>query len=203
VRARQGVDDGYVDLVSGFRVEQVEQTEAGVVLVAEDGRRLDAADHVVVLTGFRSDLSFLSEMRLALDPVLQAPVQLAGEIDPNLHSCGSVSPHGFAELAQPETDLYLVGMKSYGRAPTFLAMTGYEQLRSVAAALAGDREAAARVELTLPDTGVCGGAGLFDDPTGASTGGCCGAPTTTSAPDAGETTARPQLIQLTGLVGSR
>ena len=63
-------------------------------------------------------------------------------------------------------------MKSYGRAPTFLALTGYEQVRSVVAALAGDHEAAARVELVLPDTGVCGGAGLFDDPDSAG-GGCC------------------------------
>ena len=78
-------------------------------------------------------------------------------------------------------------MKSYGRAPTFLAMTGYEQVRSVTAALAGDHEAAARVELVLPDTGVCGGAGLFDDPDSAS-GGCCATPA-----DA------PQLLTLTGL----
>lgn len=67
-------------------------------------------------------------------------------------------------------------MKSYGRAPTFLAMTGYEQVRSVAAELAGDHDAARRVELVLPDTGVCGGAGLFDDPAADNGGGCCGAP---------------------------
>jgi thioredoxin reductase len=188
VRARQAVEDGVVDLITGFRVERVEQTDTGVVLVAEDGRRLDPADHVVVLTGFRPDLSFLSEMRLNLDPVLQAPAGLAGEIDPNLHSCGSVRPHGAAELAQPEPGLYLVGMKSYGRAPTFLALTGYEQVRSVVAELTGDHEAAARVELTLPDTGVCGGAGLFDDADGASAGGCCGAPTA------------PQLVALGGLL---
>ncbi|CAN5391856.1 hypothetical protein BH09ACT7_BH09ACT7_03370 [soil metagenome] len=66
-------------------------------------------------------------------------------------------------------------MKSYGRAPTFLAMTGYEQVRSVAAELAGDHDAARRVELVLPDTGVCGGAGLFDDPAADNGGGCCGA----------------------------
>jgi thioredoxin reductase len=188
VRARQAVEDGVVDLITGFRVERVEQTDTGVVLVAEDGRRLDPADHVVVLTGFRPDLSFLSEMRLNLDPVLQAPAGLAGEIDPNLHSCGSVRPHGAAELAQPEPGLYLVGMKSYGRAPTFLALTGYEQVRSVVAELTGDHEAAARVELTLPDTGVCGGAGLFDDADGASAGGCCGAPTA------------PQLVAVGGLL---
>jgi hypothetical protein len=190
-RARQAVEDGVVELVTGFRVERVEQTDTGVVLVAEDGRRLDPADHVVVLTGFRPDLSFLSEMRLDLDPVLQAPARLAGEIDPNLHSCGSVRPHGAAELAQPEPGLYLVGMKSYGRAPTFLALTGYEQVRSVVAELTGDHEAAARVQLTLPDTGVCGGAGLFDDPDGASAGGCCGAPTAPQLVALGSPRSRP------------
>jgi hypothetical protein len=46
-------------------------------------------------------------------------------------------------------------MKSYGRAPTFLMITGYEQVRSIAADVAGDKEAAARVELELPETGVC------------------------------------------------
>ena len=112
-------------------------------------------------------------MRLDLDPVLQAPVRVAPVIDPNIHSCGTATPTRAADLAHPEPGLYLVGMKSYGRAPTFLAMTGYEQVRSVAAELAGDREAAARAELVLPDTGVCGGAGLFDDPDGAGEGGCC------------------------------
>ncbi|MCV7209528.1 NAD(P)-binding domain-containing protein [Mycolicibacterium canariasense] len=176
VRSRQAVDEGLVRLVTGFRTERVEVAGGRAVVTAENGRALPAADHVVVLTGFRPDLSFLSEMRIDLDPILQAPAKLAPEIDPNLHSCGSVAPHGAVELAHPEPDLYIVGMKSYGRAPTFLAMTGYEQVRSVAAELAGDHEAARRVELVLPDTGVCGGAGLFDDPGAANGGGCCGGP---------------------------
>ncbi|HSX99716.1 MAG TPA: flavoprotein, partial [Streptomyces sp.] len=123
-------------------------------------------------------LSFLSELRLGLDERLQAPTALAPLIDPNVHSCGTVYPHGVGELSHPDRDVYLVGMKSYGRAPTFLAMTGYEQVRSIAAALAGDQEAAERVELTLPETGVCGGAGLFDEPDAAQSGsgGCCAAP---------------------------
>ena len=98
-----------------------------------------------------------------------------------MHSCGTVYPHGATELSQPEPDVYLVGMKSYGRAPTFLALTGYEQVRSVAAAIAGDREAAERVELVLPETGVCSGGGLLDDPAdqldvaaASAAGGCCG-----------------------------
>ncbi|MBL7491525.1 MULTISPECIES: NAD(P)-binding domain-containing protein [unclassified Frankia] len=176
VRSHQAVDDGLVDLVAGFRVERVDLRDGRVVLLAEDGRSLPPADRVVAVTGFRPDLSFLSEMRLDLDPILQAPVRLAGEIDPNVHSCGTVMPHGARELAHPEKGLYLVGMKSYGRAPTFLAMTGYEQVRSVVAALAGDHQAAARVELTLPNTGVCSGGGLADDPAGAEGGGGCCAP---------------------------
>ncbi|MBO0814905.1 MAG: flavoprotein, partial [Actinobacteria bacterium] len=173
IRAHQAVEDGVVNLVTGFRTERISRDGAGrAVLVAEDGRELAPADAVVALTGFRPDLSFLSEMRLDLDPVLQAPRKIAPGIDPNVHSCGTAVPTLARDLAHPERDLYLVGMKSYGRAPTFLAMTGYEQVRSVAAELAGDHAAAARTELVLPDTGVYGGAGLFDDPDGAS-GGCC------------------------------
>ncbi|MEU3721307.1 FAD-dependent oxidoreductase [Streptomyces sp. NPDC031705] len=179
--AKAAVDHGYADAVTGFRTDAIERDTAGrLVLVGEDGRRLDPVDELIVLTGLRPDLTFLNELRLGLDERLQAPTELALLIDPNQHSCGTVHPHGQAALVHPEKDVYLVGMKSYGRAPTFLAMTGYEQVRSVAAHLAGDREAAERVELTLPETGVCGGAGLFDQPEPAeqSGGGCCAAPTT-------------------------
>lgn len=178
--AKAAVDNGHADAVTGFRTAAVERTADRLTLVSEDGRRLDPVDEVIVLTGLRPDLSFLDELRLGLDERLQAPVALAPLIDPNQHSCGTVYPHGVNELSHPEKDVYLVGMKSYGRAPTFLAMTGYEQVRSIAAALAGDREAAERVELALPETGVCGGAGLFDQPEAEETsgGGCCAAPAT-------------------------
>ncbi|MET9420326.1 NAD(P)-binding domain-containing protein [Streptomyces sp. NPDC006540] len=179
--AKSAVDGGYADAVTGFRTEAIERDDDGrLVLVGDDGRRLDPVDEVIVLTGLRPDLTFLDELRLGLDERLQAPVALAPLIDPNQHSCGTVYPHGVNELSHPEKDVYLVGMKSYGRAPTFLAMTGYEQVRSVAASLAGDQEAAERVELTLPETGVCGGAGLFDEPETeqADGGGCCAASAT-------------------------
>ncbi|MCQ9182554.1 NAD(P)-binding domain-containing protein [Streptomyces sp. IBSBF 2953] len=173
--ARAAVDDGYADAVTGFRTEGIERDDAGrLVLVAEDGTRLEPVNEVIVLAGFRPDLSFLTEIRLGLDERLQAPTRLAPLIDPNQHSCGTVYPHGHRELAHPEQGIYLVGMKSYGRAPTFLAMTGYEQVRSVVAAVAGDIDSADRVELTLPETGVCGGAGLFDAPEAdQADGGCC------------------------------
>lgn len=175
-RAEAAVRAGHVSVVTGFRTQALDKgADDRLVLVGDDGRRLADVDEIIGLTGFRPDLSFLSEVRLGLDARLQAPVELAPLIDPNIHSCGTVYPHGVNELSHPEPDLYLVGMKSYGRAPTFLAMTGYEQVRSVAAAIAGDRESADRVGLTLPESGVCGGAGVFDEAEGAvADGGCCG-----------------------------
>ncbi|MFF0475005.1 flavoprotein, partial [Streptomyces sp. NPDC004284] len=186
--AKAAVDEGHADAVTGFRTEAIERDGDRLVLVAEDGRRLDPVDEVVVLTGLRPDLTFLDELRLALDERLQDPAALAPLIDPNQHSCGTVQPHGVKELSHPEQGLYLVGMKSYGRAPTFLAPTGHEQVRSVAAAIAGDHESAERVELALPETGACGGTGLYDQP-GAEPGADTTADSDCCAP-------APTLIQL-------
>lgn len=182
-RAKKAVDAGTVNLVTGFRAEQILVDGTQAVLIAEDGRELPAADRIFALTGFRPDLSFLSELRLDLDARLQAPARVACEVDPNIHSCGSVRATGAADLAHPEHGFFIVGAKSYGRAPTFLALTGFEQVRSVVAELAGDHDAAARVDLVLPDTGVCGGAGLFDSPDALSDAGACCAPS-------------PQLVQI-------
>lgn len=187
--ARAAVEGGSVRTLTSFRTGAVEAEPAGTLRLTDlEGREVVGVEEVVVVTGYRPDLAMLGEVRLDLDPVLAAPSRLAPLIDPNVHSCGTVYPHGAAELTQPEEGLYLAGMKSYGRAPSFLAMTGFEQVRSVVAAIAGDAEAAARVELVLPESGVCGGSGVFDEaladgglpdealPTGADASGCCAAP---------------------------
>ncbi|WP_406247226.1 NAD(P)-binding domain-containing protein [Microbacterium sp. M] len=185
-RARTMVDEGLVNLVTGFRVAEFRAVGNGLTIVGEDGRDVAEVSHVFALTGFRPDTQMLRELRIDLDPALEAVAGIASEIDPDIHSCGSVSATGARELAQPEQGLFITGVKSYGRAPTFLALTGYEQVRSIAAHLAGDHEAAARSELVLPKTGVCGGAGDFGD------GGCCAAPATPSL----QTEGRPLLGML-------
>ncbi len=183
-RLRSLVESGTVELVTGFAVQAVERDGDQVVLVG-DGQRV-VADLVVNATGFRPDHGIGAELRLDLDPILGATRTLAPLIDPNVHSCGTVPPHGVDELSHPETGYYIAGVKSYGRAPTFLLATGYEQVRSVAAALAGDWEAARDVRLELPETGVCSSdlasgqgqgftTGLRALPVVATTGGsCCG-----------------------------
>lgn len=149
------VSRGDVRFITGFRTAEVLATDDGTLLIDESGRSAGPFDQIVGATGFRPDFSFLSELRLEVDPTLESARALAPLIDPNVHSCGSVPPHGVDELSQPEPDLYLVGAKSYGRAPNFLLATGYEQVRSVVAHLAGDDAAARHVHLVLPETGVC------------------------------------------------
>ncbi|WP_022892295.1 FAD-dependent oxidoreductase [Agromyces subbeticus] len=177
------VDSGRIELVDRFEIVRLARgidDEASVARITGrrgDGLETISADRIVNATGFRPNLDMLREIRLELDDIVEAPRRLAPLIDPNVHSCGTVEPHGFAELTQPERDFFIVGMKSYGRAPTFLLATGYEQVRSVSAWLAGDAAAARNVELVLPATGVCStGAPATTGAAataGASNGGCC------------------------------
>jgi thioredoxin reductase len=153
-RVRVLIETSRIEVITGFKLDALTVTADGLV-AASGPRRLPAVDEVIAATGFRPDWSILSEVRLDLDAAVQSPRALAPLIDPNLHSCGTVRPHGAEELRHPDANLYAIGMKSYGRAPTFLVLTGYEQARSVVAAIAGDWDAARRVELVLPETGVC------------------------------------------------
>lgn len=162
---RAGLGRHIDDLVRSGRIELIDHLEIDDITRFDDharvfGRRAGDpftidVDQVVVATGFRPDLEMLREIRLALDDVVEAPRALAPLIDPNLHSCGSVPPHGVAELTHPEPNFFIAGMKAYGRAPTFLLATGYEQVRSIADELAGNHAAAREVKLVLPETGVC------------------------------------------------
>ena len=169
-RAQGLVESGAVTALAPFLIDRIAR-DGDALLVSgrqEDRTTSVRADRIVVAAGFRPDLSFLREVRLELDPAVEATPALAPLIDPNLHSCGTVRPHGEAELRHPEAGFWIAGMKSYGRAPTFLMATGYEQVRSIAAALAGDWTAAREVHLELPETGVCSTESVAD-----AAGACC------------------------------
>jgi thioredoxin reductase len=174
LRTRAVVESGQVEIAAPFRVQRIDAAPDGLTVTGDAGccTRTIKVDEIVVATGFRPDLAFLREVRLNLDPALECAAALGPLIDPNVHSCGTVRPHGHVELSHPEKNFYIVGMKSYGRAPTFLLATGYEQVRSVVAFLAGDVAAADRVELCLPETGVCSGPTAANE--AEAVGNCCG-----------------------------
>lgn len=192
IAARKAIDSGRLQILSPFAASRITKagdklsvnaTLAGAPIALE-------VDRIIVATGFRPNLEMLSELRIGIDPATEAPPALSPLIDPNFHSCGTVPPHGVDELKHPESGFYIVGSKSYGRAPTFLMATGYEQVRSIAAELAGDHVAARQVQLVLPETGVCSSGDIAGasssccapvnrlEVIAASASACCGGPAT-------------------------
>jgi len=173
---RRFVENGDITILENVSVTALETGDRLTVKLADDSSLV--VDLVVPATGFRPDLTILSELRLDMDQIVEAPRELGPLIDPEFHSCGTVTAHGERVLSHPDTDFYIVGMKSYGRAPTFLMATGYEQVRSIAASLAGDRAAADLVELELPETGVCSTdlGGSCDLPAAGEPAASCGTP---------------------------
>jgi thioredoxin reductase len=167
------VNDDRVNVYTPFQIQQILKKEGRLSLIGFQGNQkyaLPLIDEIISNTGSRPDFSFIREIRLSIDPSLESVHEIAELIDPNIHSCGTVRPHGEKELRHPEKDFYIVGSKSYGRAPTFLMATGYEQVRSVVAAIDGDIESALNVELDLPETGVCS----VDIAGGSEGNACCG-----------------------------
>ena len=165
MRIRQLVEEEKIKVITPFFITSLKDGEKISILGTSRDQEitLEGYDRLIVNTGSRPNYSMNSELRFSIDPITESVPALAPLIDPNEHSCGTVRPHGEKELRQPEKNFYVVGAKSYGRAPTFLMATGYEQVRSITSYLAGDLESAKRVELILPETGVCN-SGI---------GGCC------------------------------
>ena len=181
IAAKKAIDLGTLELLAPLKVNNIKKSGTGLLVeISVDGVEKNIEiDRIIVATGFRADLNMLREIRLDIDEIVEAPTALAPLIDPNLHSCGTVRPHGVEELSHHDKNFFIVGMKAYGRAPTFLMLTGYEQVRSIAAELSGDHEAARRVELALPETGVCNSS---PQESGSS---CCGSSAQTEESDSG------------------
>ena len=161
IEIEKRVRDGEIMVHHPFRISAVKSSGSTLTVFGDVGGEefeIPGIDEIVANTGSRPDFSFLREVRYEIDVALECVPALAPLIDPNIHSCGTVPAHGEATLRQDEENFYIVGSKSYGRAPTFLMATGYEQVRSIVAFINGDELGARRIELNLPATGVCSAA---------------------------------------------
>ena len=151
------VDARRLTLVAGFSAVRVAPHRRASPRRRRDGKTGSAIgpiDRIVVATGQRPDLTLTRELRLDLDPWLESAKALGPLIDPNVHSCGSVPPHGHRELAHPEPGFYTVGDQELRPRADLPAADG---LRAGPLGRGGDRRrhrAADDVHLVLPETGV-------------------------------------------------
>jgi hypothetical protein len=115
------------------------ERRAHVTAIAPDGATLRVTltggrevvvDELVALTGYRPDLSFLSELALDVAPATEGAGGLARALT-CVTDCLSVPAVAPADLASGEANFHLVGHKSYGRSRAFLLRTGYAQLETI------------------------------------------------------------------------
>jgi thioredoxin reductase len=178
---REMVTSRDIETFAGVRIDYLESTDLGIVAHAR-GRKLPPVDEIIVATGFRPDHRITQELRLDLHHTFESPHALAELIDPAVNACGTVPPHSVSRISHPELDFFTVGMKSYGRAPTFLLLTGYEQVRSVVCALMRD-DAAFEIHLDLPERGLCSACTAYLDEQDRAGGCSCSSEDGTSSDD--------------------
>lgn len=87
-------------------------------------------DAVVALTGFRPDLSFVSELALEIAPATEGAARLSRALA-NVSDCLSVPAVSPPDLDSGEPGFYFIGAKSYGRSRTFLLRTGLAHLEEI------------------------------------------------------------------------
>jgi hypothetical protein len=118
-------------------VEGIAPADGGKLRVHFAGGREFLVDHVIGLTGYRPDLSIISELAIDIDPATEGSAGLARALS-NLTDCLSIPMVTPEDLASGERGFYLAGAKSYGRARTFLLQSGYAQLETILNRLASD-----------------------------------------------------------------
>jgi hypothetical protein len=102
----------------------------GRVAVTLGGGREAVVDAVLGFTGYRPDLSFLSELALEVSPASEGAAGVARALA-GVTDCLAVPRVRPADLDSGEPGFHLVGAKSYGRLPTFLLRNGIEQLETI------------------------------------------------------------------------
>ena len=119
----------FLDVRRRTSVERLEARSAGI-RVRFSGGDEDDFDAVVALTGFRPDLSFVSELALEISPANEGAARLSRALG-NVTDCLSVPAVSAGDLESGEPGFYFVGAKSYGRGRTFLLRTGLAHLETI------------------------------------------------------------------------
>ncbi len=96
-RAAALVKEGAVNVHTPFHIHGLEQVGEQLNLIGA-GSTIKGVDEIIAATGARPNFSFIRELRYAADSSIECVPKLADLIDPNIHSCGTVRPHGEAEL---------------------------------------------------------------------------------------------------------
>jgi hypothetical protein len=126
-----------VQVVRNAQIVSIEQ-HAGRHTVRLSNDLALIADTIVSMTGYRGDLSFLSELALEIAPDTEAPRRLSRAVS-EAKDCLSRPVVADADLQTGEPNFFFAGHKSYGRLSSFLLSNGFDQLERIFESLGSDR----------------------------------------------------------------
>jgi hypothetical protein len=98
--------------------------------VALSGGRGGSFDQIVACTGYRPDASFAGELNLDISPVTEGSARLSRALS-SVTDCLASPVLQPSDLASGEPGYYLIGSRAWGRMPTFLLQSGYDQLQTI------------------------------------------------------------------------
>lgn len=121
------IDKNKVQLITEFSIVKIEEVKDTLLLTSSNNQIISGLTMLVLNTGFCPDFKFLENISLALDQRYEVAAELSDKINPNLHSCNTVS-YQFSDTIISDVPYYVVGMKSFGKASNFLLTSGYKIL---------------------------------------------------------------------------
>ena len=105
--------------------------------VACAGGRSGRFDRILAFTGYRPDLSMVSELPVEISPATEGAAGIARALA-GVTDCLSVPRVRPEDLRSGEPGFFFAGAKSYGRARNFLLRSGLEQLDTILDGLAAN-----------------------------------------------------------------
>jgi len=111
-------------------VERRAMVESVVGDVMLTGNRRVACDAIAAFTGSHPDARHIGELAVETSPVTEGGARFYRTVS-NITDCLTVPRLRPEDLASGEPNFWFVGSRIYGRAPTFLLQTGYQQLETI------------------------------------------------------------------------
>lgn len=124
------IDKGALELKGGFQIDKL-QIENQKLNIESNNRDFVTGVHKVISNiGSLPNHGLLLNLDLTLDTKYLVPIELAGKINPALHSCDTVS-FDFQDTLATESNYFLIGSKTFGKASNFLLSKGYTILDQI------------------------------------------------------------------------
>lgn len=124
------INNDDLTLVCGFQLDKIQIVNQKLQLESYNEEHLSGIHKVISNIGSSPNHNLLKNINLNLDEKYAAPLDLSVKINPSLHSCDMVS-FNLEDTLVTESNYFLIGSKTFGKASNFLLSKGYRILDQI------------------------------------------------------------------------